>query len=312
MAIANYKSHVKWKDCMGIKANILIILVLSVMVSSAAGGSTDTASAGDSTGKGVNSYQYTSSFGTTYHALLPANRLPTDYTPVGFVRQPSFVRGAGLLNKNEHAFVLFADGDLLPLPLMVGYRYGIFYWWDFGVDVGGNNGVFQSLVRSRMENLKTRKTEAFIWSNEFAAGFKNHSIDLGKNLRFDDRSFVFTADNSLAYRLGADRTKSIYLQTVVYVDYDLHSPRRQTDYYIMPAIVGFETMVGDQANFFMELGAAYSVNGTQFADNSKLYEKTWFPVFKIGTALRTGRKTAVYYARETKPLSRGAQPQQVR
>jgi hypothetical protein len=257
------------------------------------------------------SYQYTSSFGKTYKAILPKDRLPTDYTPLGFVRQPSFIRGGGLLNKNEHAFVLHADGDIIPPPLMLGYRYGIFYWWDFGFDVGADLGIFQAFVRTRMENLKTRKSEAFFWSNEFAAGFKNHNLDLGKNLRFDDRSLVFTADNSLAYRLGPARTSSIYLLTVLYVDYDLRSPRRQTDYYVMPAVLGYETMVGDYANFFIELGAAYSINGMQFGDNSKLYEKTWFPVFKIGTAFRTGKKTAIYYTRETKPLSRGAQPKEV-
>ena len=289
-----------------------IVTVITVSVLAFSAERADTVSVGVTTPSVNDSFHYTSSFGKTYSAILRKDRLPTDYTPVGFTRQPSFVRGAGLLNKKEHAFVLYADGDIIPPPLMLGYRYGLFYWWDIGVDIGADKGIFQSFVRTRLENLKTRKSEAFIWTNEFAAGFKNHTLDLGKNLRFDDRSLVFTADNSLAWRLGTDRTKSLYLLTVLYVDYDLHRPRRQTDYYVEPAVLGFETMAGEYTNFFLELGAAYSINGTQFADNSKLYEKTWFPVFKIGTALRTGKKTAIYYTRETKPLSRGVQPKELK
>jgi hypothetical protein len=291
---------------------ILSVMVITVSVLTVSAERADTVF-NDVTTPSVNdSFLYTSSFGKTYSAILPKDRLPTDYTPLGFTRQPSFVRGAGLLNKREHAFVLYADGDIIPPPLMLGYRYGMFYWWDFGVDIGADKGIFQTFVRTRLENLKTRKSEAFLWSNEFAAGFKNHNIDLGQNLRFDDRSFVFTADNALASRLGKARTKSLYLLTVLYVDYDLHSPRRQTDYYVEPAVLGFETMAGEYTNFFVELGAAYSINGTQFGDNSKLCEKTWFPVFRIGTALRTGKQTAIYYTRETKPLSRGVQPKEVK
>lgn len=32
--------------------------------------------------------------------------------------------------------------------------------------------------------------------------------------------------------------------------------------------------------------------------------KDWFPVFKFGTALRSEKKTAVYYTKETQPLDR--------
>lgn len=262
-------------------------------------------------GTDCDSFRYVAGNGTMYSAALPKNRLSTDYTPIGFVRQPSFVRGAGMLNKGEHAFELYADGDLIPQPTMLGYRYGIFYWWDIGYDIGANAGVFQTFVRSRMENLKTRKSEAFFWSNELSAGYKVHDITIRNDLRFDDRSFVATFDNSLAYRMGRSRSMALYLLSVLYVDYDLHTPRRQTDYYVFPGILGFETMAGDHANFFAEIGAAYSINGMQFGDGSKLYNNTWFPVFRIGMALRTGSSTAVYYTRETKPLSRGKQPKPV-
>ena len=249
--------------------------------------------------------------GKALYAELPNERLPTDYTPRGFVRQPSFVRGAGVINKREHALLLYMDGDVLPPAIMAGYRYGMWYWWNVGVDIGGDLGVFQALVRTRIENIKIRRTESFFWSNEFSGGFKYHQHDFGNDIRFDDRSLVAAVDNSFAYRFKPDRKKSLYLTSLFYVDYDLHTPRRQTDYYLLPAILGYETMLGDHTSFFAELGAAYSINGMEFADGTVLYEKGWFPVLRIGVAFRTGSKTAIYYTRETKRLSKGKQPKVV-
>jgi hypothetical protein len=286
----------------------ILSFCLAAVTATFGGPAPDYITAGDT----ADTYRYTAGNGKTYAAELPKIRAPADYTPIGFVKQPSFISGAGVLNKNEHALLLYLDGALLPPAVMLGYRYGLFYWWDVGVDVGGDKGVFQALARTRMENLKTRKSERFFWSNEFTAGYKLHEAVINKNLRFDDRSLIATVDNSLTYRLGALRNQALYLLTVFYLDYDLHQPRRQTDYYFMPAILGFETMIGGHGNFIIELGAAYSINGMQMADNTKLYEKSWFPVFKTGIALRSGAKTAVYYTRETKPLSRGNQPKTTR
>lgn len=250
--------------------------------------------------------------GKALYAELPVDRHPTDYTPRGFVRQPSFVRGAGVLNKNEHALLLYIDGDVLPPGITAGYRYGMVYWWNIGVDMGGDAGVFQSLVRTRIENVKLRRTESFFWSNEFSAGFKYHQFDFGNTTRFDDRSLIATIDNSFAWRFTPGRTKSVYLTTLFYIDYDLHTPRRQTDYYLMPAILGYETMLRDHANFFAEIAAAYSINGMELSDGTVLYNRSWFPSLRIGIALRTGNRTAIYYTRETRKLSRGKQPKQVR
>jgi hypothetical protein len=243
--------------------------------------------------------------GKALYAELPAGRAPNDFTPIGFVRQPSFVRGAGVLNKKEHALLLYMDADVLPPALMAGYRYGLVYWWNIGADIGGDAGVFQSTVRTRIENVKLRKTESFFWSNEFAAGFKYHRFDFGKKARFDDRSCIVTVDNSFAWRFTPDRSKSVYLSTLFYMDYDLHTPHRQTDYYLMPAIIGYETMLSNYTNFFVEVTAAYSINGMELGDGTILYEKSWFPSLRLGIALRSGKRTAVYYTRETRKLSRG-------
>ena len=249
-------------------------------------------------------YRYITRNGREYTALLPQNRHANDYTPVGFVRQPSFVRGGGLLNKKEHSLVLYADADVLPPAFMLGYRYGILYWWNAGIDLGGNNGVFQAFVRTRVENIKTRKSEFFFWSNEFSGGFKRHQADFGENTGFDDLSLVATIDNSLGFRFGQTREKVLYLLTVFYTDYDIHTPRRQTDYYLIQAIAGFEMVIGKHSNFFVEAGAAYSINGMELADKSIAFEKSWFPIARAGVAFRTGSKTAVYYTRETSVLSR--------
>jgi len=263
-------------------------------------------------GDTVDTYWYKSKKGKLFTAELPKNRSPLDYTPLGFVKQPSFVRGGGVLNKNEHSLLIYADGDLLPPAIMLSYSYGLLYWWDFGIDIGGNSGVFQSLVRTRMENIKSRKTEKFFWSNQISAGFKHHKINFNDDLQFDDQSFVGIIDNSLGLRLGPMKRKVLYLLTIFYIDYDIHSIRRQTDYYLIPAMAGFEAMIGEHASFFVESGAVYSINGMQMSDNKVLYERDWFPTMKIGVAWRSGGKTAIYYTRETKPLSRGRQPKEVR
>lgn len=263
-------------------------------------------------GDTVDTYWYKSKTGKLYTAELPKNRSLSDYTPLGFVKQPSFVRGGGLLNKNEHSLLLHLDGDLLPPAIMMSYSYGLLYWWNAGVDFGGNRGVFQALVRTRMENLKSRKTERLFWSNQISAGFKHHEMSFSDDLQFDDQSLVGIIDNSLGFRFGSMKSKVLYLLTIFYLDYDIHTPRRQTDYYFFPAMIGFEAMIGEHASFFVETGAVYSTTGMQMADNRVLYKKDWFPTVKIGVAWRSGKKTAIYYTRETKLLSRGSQPKEVR
>ena len=253
-------------------------------------------------------YQYTSAFGETYHAKLPRDRHPRDYTPIGFKKQPSFVRGGGMPNKREHMMLLYADGDVIPQPLMLGYRYGLLYWWDVGFGVGADYGIFQAWVHTRFENIKTRESERFFWGTAIRAGYKWHDLTISEDVQFDDKSIITIVENTFALRLGEARRRVLYLNSTFYADFDLHTPRRQTDLYVMPAGLGFETMVGEHASFFLEAGMTYSINGMELADGSKLYEGDWFPVFKIGTALRTGKRTAVYYARETAPLSRGEQP----
>lgn len=286
----------------------VILFFLALSKTNADMDSFDFIRAGDT----VDTYWYKSKSGKLFTAELPKKRSPSDYTPLGFVKQPSFVRGGGVLNKNEHSLLLYADGDLLPPAIMLSYSYGLLYWWNIGVDIGGNSGVFQALVRTRMENLKTRKTERFFWSNQISAGFKHHEMDFSDDLQFDDRSIVGIIDNSLGLRFGPMKRKVLYLLNIFYIDYDIHSPRRQTDYYLIPAMVGFETMIGEHASFFVESGAVYSINGMQMADNRVLYERDWFPTLKVGVAWRSGGKTAIYYTRETKLLSRGRQPKEVK
>lgn len=286
----------------------VILFCLALSATGSDQGAFDYITAGDT----VDTYWYRSQKGRVYTAQLPKNRSPADYTPLGFVKQPSFVSGGGLLNKNEHSLLLYADGDVLPPAFMLGYRYGLLYWWNIGFDMGGDKGVFQAVVRTRMENLKSYKTEKLFWSNQISGGFKYHKADFGSDISFDDRSLVGMIDNSLGYRLGSDRKKVIYLLTIFYIDYDLHTPRRQTDYYLIPLVGGYETMIGKHNNFFVELGAAYSINGMQLADSRVLYQKSWFPTVKIGVGWRSADKTAIYYRRETKPLSRGKQPKEVR
>lgn len=214
------------------------------------------------------------------------------------IQQPSFIEAGGLLRKNEHAMVLYADAKYFPAPVMVGYRYGIFYWWEMGLDVGGNAGIFQALIHLKMENFKTKRTEFFFWGFVYDTGFKIHDTNMSKNLTFDDddlyfddRSWIHDLKNSFAFRFGDKKDKAVYLVTEFYIDQDLHTPRRQNDYYLGPAHLGFETAIGKHANFFVEAGVIWAINGMETEDGIK-YENDWFPVLKIGMAARTGDKTA--------------------
>lgn len=229
-----------------------------------------------------------------------------DYTPEGWTKMPSFVTNAGQLARNEHAAIVYIDGNLFPLPVMVGYRYGIFYWWDIGLEVGGSNGVFQALLHFKMENVKTIETELFYWGTRLSTGYKIHEHSWTEDLAFDDRSWILTIENGFAFRLGSKKDKAIYLNNVIYMDFDLHSPRRQNDFYVSPANIGFEMMINERGNLYFELGMTYSINGMETYAGKK-FENTWFPTFRVGVALRSGESTAIHYVPERTKKKKGVE-----
>lgn len=106
-------------------------------------------------------------------------------------------------------------------------------------------------------------------------------------------------ENSFALRLGDARYKSIHLVTQFCIDIDLHEERRQTDYYVAPGLIGFESVLGAHGNLFIQAGAAYSINGMEMAGGEILCEGDWFLVVQLGFGYRTGDRTAIYYGRKT-------------
>jgi hypothetical protein len=222
-----------------------------------------------------------------------------DYTPEGYLRQPSFVSDGGTLNKNEHAVVFYLNADLLPPAAMVGYRYGLYYWWEIGADVGSSFGVFQALLHTKFENFRTLRSETFYWGMRFNTGFKHHKADFGEQALFDDHSWIYEITNTFSLRFGKGKRKNFYLNTSFYVDQDLHDPRRQTDYYLRAAALGFETVVSKFGNFFVDAGMILSINGME-TTRGVLYEGDWFPVMRIGFGARTDDRTAIYYVRATR------------
>lgn len=232
-------------------------------------------------------------------ALNPPAKEVVDAPPPP--RQPSFVENAGNLNRNEHAVLLFVDAEVLPAAAMIGYRYGLLSWWDIGFDAGGNLGVFQALLHTKMINLKTKKTELFWWGFTFKTGYKWHQIDYGENFIIDDKSWIYVFENPFAFRFGKTREKALFLTTKLYIDQDLREPRRQYDYYLAPAHIGYEMVIGKYTNFFIEAGVMWSINGSEVEQevngNREIvnkYKGDWFPVMQIGFAARTGDKTAKY------------------
>jgi len=208
-------------------------------------------------------------------------------------RQVPFVRNGGVLNRKETAAVLYVDGDLFPPAAMVGIQRGINYWLSAGLDVGGDLGVFQALLRIKMEMARTRSTNFFFWGWHVRTGYKYVHVDFTDTMsdvwNFDDNSWILTFENTFALRFGKHRRRALYLNSIVYGDFDLRGEGRQIDVYVYPATLGFETILGRNWNFFLELGVIISINGWEVADKVIISKNgDVFPSGSIGFAYRFG------------------------
>lgn len=207
-----------------------------------------------------------------------------------------FIFGGGLLRENEHAVGIYFDVAFLPPALMLSYQYGMYYWLNIGLDIGGNWGIFQALINIKQEMFRSRKTDIFYLGWNIKTGYKQHQAYLTKNLRFDDVSWVLILDNVLSFRIGQDKKKqknAITITTEFYWDYDLRGKKIQNDFYFAPATIGYERILGKYGNFHIEAGAVYTKTGSQMGASSEIiYKKSWFAAGKIGFGFRTGDLTA--------------------
>jgi hypothetical protein len=87
-------------------------------------------------------------------------------------RQVPFVRDGGVLNRKETAVGLYLDGDLFPPSVMAYIQRGIFYRLTLGLDVGGDMGTFQALLRIKQEMARTRRTQFFFLGWHLLTGYK--------------------------------------------------------------------------------------------------------------------------------------------
>ena len=197
---------------------------------------------------------------------------------------PSFVESGGLLNRGQHAVVLYLDAELLAPPVTVGYRHGVLRWLELGLDVGANTGLLQVLAHTRLQLLQSASRRLF-WGLHLRSGYKTHHFSIGETVVADDTSWVTAAEHCLGLRLGQARRHVLYLETQVYVDIDLRTPRRQTDYYLAPASLGYEAMITRWSSVFVELGFVISLNGTE-THAGLLYEGDLFPMGQVGAAVR--------------------------
>jgi glycosyltransferase involved in cell wall biosynthesis len=222
-------------------------------------------------------------------------------------RQVPFVRNGGLLNRKETAIVGYIDGDLFPPAAMAAIQRGIFYWLTVGLDVGGDLGVFQVLLRIKQEMARTRKTNFFFWGWHVRTGYKYINVDLTDSWsdvwQFDDNSWVLSFENVFAFRFGNHRRRVLYINTQVYWDFDLRGEGRQTDLYVFPAMVGFESIIGHHWNLFFEAGLIMSINGWETADRVISEDGDMFPTASFGFAYRFGGVRTALPADWTDPTS---------
>jgi hypothetical protein len=210
-------------------------------------------------------------------------------------RQVPFVRDGGVLNRKETALVFYLDGDLFPPALMASIQRGIYYWLTLGLDVGGDQGTFQALMRIKQEMSRTRKTNFFFWGWHIRTGYKYVDIDYrdslgeGTDMRFDDNSWILAFQNTFSFRFGLHRRRSIFITTELYWDFDLRGKGIQPDFYVFPATVGFETVIAAQWNFFIEGGVILSINGWELSDGTVMSKDgDVFPTASMGFAYRFG------------------------
>ncbi len=212
-------------------------------------------------------------------------------------RQVPFVRDGGLLNRKETALLLYVEGDVFPPPVMLSIQRGINYWLTLGLDVGGDAGVFQTFLRIKQEmgRTRTKKNNFFFWGWHIRTGYKYVNIDLrdwlgqDTEMRIDDNSWILAFQNSLSLRFGNHRRRAIYLTTQLYWDFDLRGQNRQVDFYVFPATVGFETILGQNWNFFFEGGVIISINGWELSDKLVMSPNgDVFPTASMGFAYRFG------------------------
>jgi hypothetical protein len=197
-----------------------------------------------------------------------------------------------MLNRKETAAILYVDGDIFPPAVMAGIQRGITYWLSVGLDVGGNMGVFQAILRTKLEMARTRKTNFFFWGWHVRTGYKYVKVDftdtLGDVWIFDDNSWILTFENTFAFRLGKHRRRALYVNTIIYGDFDLRGEGRQIDAYVYPATLGFETIIGKYWNFFLELGVIISINGWETKNGVISQNGDYFPSGGFGFAYRFG------------------------
>ncbi len=188
-----------------------------------------------------------------------------------------------MLRNKMHAFSLTVDAELLLPPILLGYRYAFHPRLELGWDLGGNYGLFEVLLHAKTRFLETAD-HRFFWGSRLRTGYKDHHwSSAGEAIVFDDRSWVFSFDNILAYRLGRQRNKAFYLNTTFYIDLDLRTPHRQTDFYLVPAALGYEMNLALHFNIFVELGLGIALNGTE-TYKGVLYKGDLFPLGKLGGA----------------------------
>ncbi len=207
-------------------------------------------------------------------------------------RQVPFFRNGGVLNRKETAVGLYLDGELFPPALMMSLQRGIYYWLTLGLDIGGSYGVFQALLRIKQEMARTRRTNFFFWGWHIRTGYKYVEIDfrdtMSDDMFFQDNSWVLTFENTVAFRFGRHRRRVLYINTVIYGDFDLGSQGWQTDTYVFPATVGFESILGRSWSVFVEGGVILSINGWETEEGVIHPDGDQFPFASLGVAYRFG------------------------
>jgi hypothetical protein len=194
---------------------------------------------------------------------------------------PPFAFFGGNLPRGRQAVLVYVDSELVPPPLVIGYRLGALDTIQIGIETAVNLNVFQVLLHTKLAPFAYRN-RIVDWTFEFDTGYKdNYYYYPPKDYQIDDLSWVYKFVETLIVRLGTSKKSALFFNSMVYIDRDLHQPRRQTDYYVSPISIGIEIAPSALMRVFLEARLLHSINGSDSGDKV-IFEGEWWVDYKGG------------------------------
>jgi len=193
-------------------------------------------------------------------ALLLLFPLPSPAAPASSPdRGPAFLGGGGILPAGRNAFFAIADTELSGYPVgIAGWRIGLGDLADLGLEAGGNDVALLARVHAKLLLFESGCRRWFV-GLRLRTEMKRHRQSFGEVFRpIDDLGLTFVPELSVALRLGARRQHALTYSLFTYFDVDVR-PNRETEYYLLPAMVGWEWRFARRFHLGLDAGVFFEL-----------------------------------------------------